>query len=109
MSKLQDRLLQDLEKLIDHLEKYEESHWSGFFRKVYQLVDNGQLRGVEALKEMPYGGMGGFSDLVICAENGHKIEKNQLRFVNDELMRLGNKVMKTNDKLMKELRQKKLM
>lgn len=109
MSKLQDRLLEDLQKLIDHLERYEESNWSRFFKKVHHLIDHGQLRGVEALKDMPYGGMGGFTDLIICAENGHKIERNELRFANEELMRLGGEVMRTNDKLRKELREKKLL
>lgn len=109
MSKLQDQLLVDLKKLIDHLEKYEESSWSGFFKKVHHLIDHGQLHGVEALNKMPYGGMGGFLDLIICVQNGHKIQKNEEKFANEELMRLGNEMMKSHEKLRKELRQKKLM
>lgn len=109
MIKLQDKLLRNLKKLIDHLEKYEENSWSSFFKKVYRLIDQGDLRGVEALKKMPYGGMGGFTDLVICVRNGHKIEGKEEDFANRELMRLGNEVLLTNDKLRKELRKKKLL
>ena len=53
--------------------------------------------------------MGSFSDLVICPKNGYIIEKQEVNFVSEELIRLGNEVLKTTDKLRKELRQKKLL
>ena len=109
MKKLQDQLLQDLSNLIHHLERYEEYNWSGFFKKAYYLIDNGDTRGIDALKKMPRGGMGSFIDLIICVENKHKIKKVEESFANKELMRLGSEVMASTDSLYKKLREEKIL
>ena len=102
MNELQDKLIKELGDLIAHLNIFEEGNWSSIFIKVQKLIDNGDRRGLDSLKNMR-GGMGSFNDLVICQINGHKIEKNQEEFANKELIRLGELVFATVDKLNREL------
>ena len=101
MTKLQDKLIEQLESLISHLDKYEEKDWSLIFSKIKRLIDNGDRSGIDSLKNMR-GGMGSFTDLIICQINGHRIDKNEENFANIELMRLGNLVLNTADKLNRE-------
>ncbi len=96
--KLHNIILDDLTALIKHLDKYEEKNWTDYFRKVQTLIENGDLRGLESLNNMR-GGMGSFFDFVICKVNGHTIEKEEEDFANSELMRLGDLVLKSADKL----------
>lgn len=105
MNELQDKLIEELERLINHLEKYEVKSWTEIFLRVKRLIDNGDRKGIDSLKNMR-GGMGSFTDFVICQINGHKVEKNQEGFANRELMRLGNLVFSTADKLNRELNKK---
>jgi len=56
------------------------------------------LRGLESINNMR-GGMGSFFDLEICKINGHTIKKEEEDFANSELMRLGELVLKSADKL----------
>lgn len=102
MNELQDRLIKEIGDLIAHLNTFEEGNWSSIFTKVQKLIDNGDRRGLDSLKNMR-GGMGSFNDLVICQINGHKIEKSQEDFANKELMKLGGLVFTTADKLTREL------
>lgn len=105
MNELQDRLIKELSDLIAHLNIFEEANWSSIFTKIQKLINNDDRRGLDYLKNMR-GGMGGFTDLVICQINGHKVEKNQEGFANKELMRLGGIVFGTADKLNRELNKK---
>jgi len=105
MQELQNRLIQELDGLIAYLRKYEEQTWSSTFANIQQLIDNGDRRGLDALKNM-CGGMGSFTDLVICQMNGHKIEKEEEDYANKELMRLGSLVFMTADILSRELNKK---
>ena len=73
MNELQDKLIKELGDLIAHLNIFEEGNWSSIFIKVQKLIDNGDRRGLDSLKDMR-GGMGSFNDLVICQINGHKIK-----------------------------------
>ena len=102
MEELQDQLIQELGLIIDHLKKYEELTWASHFTRARDLVDHGDIRGVEFLTNMR-GGMGSFLDLGICRENGHKIEKGEEDFANTELMRLGEQAFFTADKLKREV------
>ena len=102
MNELKDKLIKELGDLIAHLNIFEEGNWSSIFIKVQKLINNGDRRGLDSLKDMR-GGMGSFNDLVICQINGHKIEKNQEEFANKELIRLGELVFATADKLNREL------
>jgi hypothetical protein len=105
MIELQDRLIKELEDLITHLNTYDEKNWASTFLKIQELIDLGDRRGLDSLKSMR-GGMGSFTDLVICQINGHKIDMNQEDFANKELMRLGGLTFKSADKLNKELNKK---
>ncbi|WP_053978611.1 DUF6966 domain-containing protein [Mangrovimonas xylaniphaga] len=102
MTGLQDKLIQQLESLISHLNKYDEKNWSLIFSKIQKLIDNGDRRGIDSLRNMR-GGMGSFTDLIICEINGHRINKSEENFANTELMRLGNLVFTTADKLNREI------
>ena len=98
MNELQDRLIKEPEDLITHLNNYEEKNWASIFIKIHKMIDLGDRRGLDSLKSMR-GGMGNFTDLVICQINGHNIDKNQEEFANKELKRLGNLAFKSADKL----------
>ena len=98
IDKLQDRIIEELDSLIKHLDKFEEKYWSEFFRKIKKLIDNGDTRAIDSLTNIR-GGMGSFTDLVICQLNGHTIEKKEEDFANTELQRLGNIVLKSADSL----------
>ncbi len=102
VNELQDKLIEELQKLIVHLDRYEEKNWSTTFSKIQKLINNGDRRGIDALKSMMRGGMGSFIDLIICQVNGHKIDKSEENFANEELRRLGNIVSNTADKLNRE-------
>ncbi len=102
MIELQDKLIDELEHLITHLKKYDEENWASIFSQTQKMIDNGDIRGLEALKKMR-GGMGSFIDLVICQINGHRIEKSEEDFANTELIRLGNCVFAAADKLNREI------
>jgi hypothetical protein len=106
MNELQDRLIKELEDLITHLNTYDEKNWASIFIKIQKLIDLGDRRSLDSLKSMR-GGMGSFTDLVICQINGHNIDKNQEDFANKELMRLGGLAFKSADKLNKELNKKR--
>ena len=95
---IQDRILGELEMLINHLDRYMERTWSDYFREIKTLIDKGDTRAIDSLNNIR-GGMGSFFDLVICRINGHSIEKNEEEFANRELMRLGDLVLKSADKL----------
>lgn len=102
MAELQDKLIEQLQSLIAHLDKYEESKWSEIFSNIQKLIDNGDRRGIDSLKNMR-GGMGSFNDLIICQVNGHRVEKNEENFANTELIKLGSAVSNTTDKINREL------
>ena len=52
MTELQNKLIEQLENLIAHLNKYEEKSWSIFFSKIQKLIDNGDRRGIDSLRNM---------------------------------------------------------
>ena len=71
------------------------------------MIDNGDRRGIDSLRNMR-GGMGSFTDLIICEINGHRINKSEENFANTELIKLGNLVFTTADKLNREIKTKRL-
>ncbi len=90
-----DELKMQLKDLIAHLRRYEEKKYLVNFLEILRLLEAKDRRGLDALKSMMRGGMGSFNDLVICQINGHKIEKNEEDFANEELERLKNLIFKT--------------
>jgi len=103
MEELQNRLLYELKALITHLDKYGEYDWSQQFSLIKNSINNGNIKGIDALKKVR-GGMGSFTDLIICQANGHNINKNEEGFANTELWRLGGIVFSTADDIKKELK-----
>jgi hypothetical protein len=80
-----------LNKLISFLDKYNEKSWSKFFSNLKEQVENEKKQAVISLTQMR-GGMGSFSDLVICKINGHNIDRQNEVEVNEELMQLAEDV-----------------
>lgn len=105
MNELQEKLIKELSNLIAHLNTYEEQNWASIFFRIQKLVDNGDRRGIDLLKNVR-GGMASFTDLIISQNNGHKVEKSQEDHANNELTRIGNLVFTTADKLDRELNRK---
>lgn len=105
INKLQDRILNELSQLIQHLEKYKEKHWSNYFNKVRTMIDNGDMKGIEVLNNM-CGGMGSFFDLIISDINGYSVEKDEENFANKELMKLADSVFKTADEIKRKAKLK---
>ncbi len=67
-------LIETLEELIYLLEGENEGHWSMWFKKSKLCIENSDYYGVKLVLNA-YGGMGSFSDLVICqSTDGGSIE-----------------------------------
>ena len=66
-------LVEILDDLIALLYGVGEKHWSAWLRTDGDLIRNRKFRGVERLLSA-YGGMGSLNDLIICPENGHKVD-----------------------------------
>ncbi len=103
INELQDKLIEELQKLIFHLDKYQEKGWSMTFCKIQKMIENGDGYALDTLKRMMCGGMGSFLDLIIAQINGHKIDKSEEEFANEELRRLGNIVYNLTNELNREL------
>jgi len=79
-----DRLLAGLDEGIALLDQHGESHWAGWMRTVRAEVQMHDAHGLRRLLQA-YGGMGSFNDLVLAHMNGHQIDKEQERRVNERL------------------------
>jgi hypothetical protein len=66
-----NELLEILNEIIQLLESDGEQHWSKWMRQARARLLNSDYSGIEHLRSA-YGGMGSFTDLVICQsyENG---------------------------------------
>ncbi len=84
-------LVARLQELILFLERYNEKSWSKYFIGIKEQLENGNRQGVLTLSQMR-GGMGSFSDLVICKINGHEIREEDEAKVNEELIQLAEGV-----------------
>ncbi len=102
MKELQDKLIQELENLIAFLNIYEEYNWSLTFVKVKKVIKGDPKYGLQILNDVN-GGMGSFTDLVICQMNGHNVNKDQENLVNEELRRLSDIVFSTAYKFSRAL------
>lgn len=91
---LRTKLVGELDRLVRHLERYQEKRWREFFGDMKRRVEQGDGEAVGNLARLP-GGMNSFSDLVICRINGHKIEPHEEDSANEELARLRESVVAT--------------
>jgi hypothetical protein len=79
-----DRLLKVLDDLEQLLLQHGENFWGEWINSVTTRIRNGDGYGPEELLGF-YGGMGSLNDLIICPENGHRIEKEDEAKVNAQL------------------------
>ncbi len=89
MGPLTTDLLETLSRLINLLEGEEELHWASWLRKSKSRIETSDYSGIEYLLSA-YGGMGSFSDLVICveAENGFCVVSDKGKSKNELLEQL---------------------
>ena len=95
------KLILVLEEAIDLLKKHGESHWASWLEKDKNRIVQADYYGVEHLLSL-FGGMGSFDDLLICKENGHSIEGEQVPSVNDRLKSLTNEIYELAENVRKE-------
>jgi hypothetical protein len=80
-------LIATLELIVALLERHGEEHWSWWLRQDAELLRRGDLAGLDHFLAS-FGGMGSFSDVYLCPENGAKIAAHEVSHVNGELRRL---------------------
>jgi len=90
MSDSASELETTLEEIVQLLRTHGEEHWRARLSRDLDLIRAGDLYGVEHLLSA-YGGMGSFTDLVLCPENGHEIARSEVDSANDTLRRLSSK------------------
>lgn len=71
MSRLTNKLIKYLDKLISLLKSVNEKHWELYFVNAKSEIVNEDFHGIELLLSS-YGGMGSFNDLLINAKNNNK-------------------------------------
>jgi uncharacterized protein DUF6966 len=79
-----------LEEIVELLLAHGEKHWRAWLARDLDLIRAGDLYGVEHLLSA-YGGMGSFTDLFLCPENGHAIARSEVDSANDTLRHLSSK------------------
>lgn len=92
MEALTAKLVEELDRLVQHLERYQVTRWRDYFREIKRRVEKGDEEAIGILTRLP-GGMNSFSDLVICSINGHRIESHEEDSANETLARLGERVV----------------
>jgi len=98
-----DELLETLSEIIKLLEDDREQHWSTWVRQSRDRLLKSEYSGIEHLLSA-YGGMGSFSDLIICQryENGQFRWKEGHIEKNGELDRLRRKVWELADAIRRD-------
>jgi len=89
MSDHVSRLTRILEKIVELLRTHGEQHWSEWLARDLELIRMGDAYGIQNLLSA-YGGMGSFTDLYLCPENGSQIAESEVRPVNKKLRRLAS-------------------
>lgn len=82
-----DELLRVLDELGRLLRKWEEDSWADWIERDRRLIDDGHPDALGHLLAA-FGGMGSLRDLTIHPANGHSIEEDRVRSVNDRLRTL---------------------
>jgi hypothetical protein len=89
MSDPTSQLEATLEEILQILGSHGEQHWYDWLSGDLALIRAGDLNGVDHLLSA-YGRMGSFTDLWLCPENGHRIEKSAVTAINEILERLSS-------------------
>jgi hypothetical protein len=90
MSDTASELEATLQQIVQLLRTHGEEHWCAWLSRDLDLIRAGDRYGVEHLLSA-YGGMGSFTDLFLCPENGHAIAGSAVDSANDTLRRLSSK------------------
>jgi hypothetical protein len=77
-------LAEALETLVARIRASGESFWSQRIEDDLHFIRQGDAYGANRFLTY-FGGMGSLNDLILCAENGHKVEKADVSRVNDEV------------------------
>lgn len=86
-----DDLLRTLDDLLVLLRTHGETTWADWLDRDRRLIADGHPDAVAHLLAA-YGGMGSFSDLALHRANGHEIDDDKARAVNDRLRTLRSAV-----------------
>jgi len=100
-----DLLLKVLDDLEQLLLQHGENFWGEWINSVSTRIRNGDGYGLEELLGF-YGGMGSLTDLIICPENGHRIEKEDEARVNAQLKDLLEQASSIARELQRQLQAK---
>jgi len=82
-----DELLRILDELGALLRTWEEEHWAEWIERDRRLIADGHPDALGHLLAA-FGGVGSLRDLTIHPANGHKIDDDRVRQVNDRLRTL---------------------
>lgn len=88
-----------LSQCLELLQSVNESFWSEKIKDVLAQRSSTQL--AQSILDW-YGGMGSFSDLVICRINGHEIAAEKEMSINKKLSVLRTKIYKKANSLLRQ-------
>jgi hypothetical protein len=91
MANKTEKLISLLEDAIALLRFHGVNHWADWLSHDVEYLRDGDLYGIEHLLSA-YGGMGSFTDVFICPENGHNIQKSDVERVNQRLNNLQHEI-----------------
>ena len=91
MANKTEKLIGLLEETIELLRSYGVNPWADWLSRDVEYLKDKDLYGIEHLLSA-YGGMGSFTDVFICPENGHNIQKSDVEKVNQRLNNLQNEI-----------------
>jgi hypothetical protein len=92
------RLVEYLDETIQLLQTYEIGDWAQWLERDRSRISARDYYGLVHLLSA-FGGMGSFSDVWICAANGHKIAEEQERQVNTRLQELRGEIYRLATRL----------
>ena len=87
MTSKTEKLISLLEDAIVLLQSHGVNYWADWLSRGVECLKSDDAYGIEHLLNA-YGGMGSFTDVFICPENGDNIQKNDVEKVNRQLNNL---------------------
>jgi hypothetical protein len=101
MDDIVNRLLATIDETVCLLRLYSVGQWAEWLSNDAAAIQGSDFHGVAHLLS-GFGGMGSFSDVWICPENGHKINQSDVQRVNEKLQKLSSEIYRLADKLRRE-------
>ena len=86
-----DPLLRALQEVVELLKAHNERRWAFRLEGDLERLREGDTGALEHLLSA-YGGMGSFSDLYLCEQNGHTISIGETSPINDHLRALASRI-----------------